>query len=141
NYTPMVSIPPPSGIGIYGAYGIVKENTSVSQSSNWSTSFYGFALGNGESKAISQPINDFMDINGDGYPDIIGDKVQFTSNKGGLTNNFLNKPLMAASISNGSGKNAGGSSAHITMIADKSGRFSRMKVGTSASFGAAQFET
>src|SRR5690554_753701 len=101
NYQPMVSIPAPTGVGTYGAYGIVKESSTVSQSSNWSASFYGFGLGNGESKATSLPINDFLDINGDGYPDIIGDKVQFTSNKGGLTNNFLNKPLMAASISNG----------------------------------------
>src|SRR5690606_15724284 len=141
NFTPMAPVPTPTGIGTYGAYGIIKENTSVSQSANWSTNFYGFALGNGQNKATSTPINDFMDMNGDGYPDVVGDKIQFTSNKGGLTSNFLDKAVLAQSLSSGSGYNAGGSSAHITQIADRNGRFSRMKVGTPASFGGAQFET
>src|SRR5690606_18500571 len=118
NFTPMAPVPTPTGIGTYGAYGIIKENTSVSQSANWSTNFYGFALGNGQNKATSTPINDFMDMNGDGYPDVVGDKIQFTSNKGGLTSNFLDKAVLAQSLSSGSGYNAGGSSAHITQIAD-----------------------
>src|SRR5690554_739187 len=147
NYQPMVSIPAPTGVGTYGAYGIVKESSTVSQSSNWSASFYGFGLGNGESKATSLPINDFLDLNGDGYPDVVGERIQFTSNKGGLTNNFLDKPLMAASISNGLGKTAGGASAHVTQIADPSGRFTRVRIGNSSSFtpnisgGTNKFET
>ena len=141
NYTPMVPIPSPTGVGIYGAYGVIKEHSSVSQSSNWSMGFYGFALGNGQNKATSTPVNDYMDLNGDGYPDVIGDKIQFTSNKGGLTSNFLNKALLSQTLSNGSGYNAGGSTAHITQTADRNGRFTRIKVGTAASFGGALFET
>jgi len=141
SFTPMKPIPAPTNLSTYGAYGVVKENTSISQSSNWSVSFYGFALGNGENRATSTPINDYLDVNGDGYPDIVGDKIQFTSNKGGLTNNFLSKSLLAPSLSSGSGNNAGGSSAHIVPLADRSGRFTRSKVGTSASFGGAIFET
>lgn len=134
NYTPMTPVPAPTGVGTYGAYAIVKESTSVSQSSNWSVSFYGFGTGKGENRATSQPINDYMDLNGDGYPDIVGERIQFTSNKGGLTDNFLDRPLMAASLSSGSGNTIGGGSSHLTQIADPKGRFSRLRVGDSSSF-------
>lgn len=134
NFTPMVPVPAPTGVGTYGAYAIVKEHTSVSQSSNWSASFYGMGYGNGENRGTSQPLNDYMDLNGDGYPDIVGDRIQFTSNKGGLTDNFLDKPLMAASLSSGSGNTIGGGSAHINYIANRTGAFKGIRVGNSATF-------
>src|SRR5690606_16226058 len=106
----MLPILTPTNLSVYGAVSIVKEHISESKSSGKSLSFYGFNLGDSESRAVSRPLNDFMDINGDGYPDIIGgDKIQFTSRRGGLTDNTFVKSLLFETQSNGSGKSMGGS--------------------------------
>jgi len=149
---PMVPIQPPSAMGQYGAVSIVKENTSESKSQGWSVSFYGFGIGESHSEATSRQLNDYMDVNGDGYPDIIGDKIQLTTSRGGLglpasSNSYWNVGILGNTSSNGQGQSAGGSSAHIIALADQSGNFNKVKVGESTSFSGniggsgSQFET
>src|SRR5690554_3893655 len=145
----MAPILDPSNLSVYGAVSIVKEHISESKSSGRSVNFYGIGIGDSESRAVSRPLNDFMDINGDGYPDIIGgDKIQLTTKKGGLTNPVsISNSLLFETASNGSGKTLGGSSAHITALADPAGRFTRLKIGSFATFsgnvgiGDSTFET
>lgn len=131
---PMPVIAAPTGVNMNGAIAIVKESVSESKSKGRSFSFFGLAVGTTESNGTSRQVGDFMDINGDGYPDIIGDKVQLTSQLGGLTNTFLNINLLGTTTTSGSGNSAGGSSAHIVALADPAGRFSRVKVGSSSTF-------
>lgn len=142
---PMLPIPSPTNIGSFGAVSIVKESSSSSESLGKGISFFGFSIGDTSSSGKSRQINDFMDVNGDGYPDIIGDKIQLTSYRGGLTNSFIYKNLLGEHTNNGYGKAAGGSPAHIMPSFNSSGRISGVKVGTNttfgASFGGSKFET
>src|SRR5690606_22617386 len=123
-----------TGVNTYGAFSIVKEAVSESQSKGRSVSFFGFSVGSSDSEGTSRQLNDFMDVNGDGYPDIIGDKIQVTSRRGGLTNDIRNKNLLGTTLNKGSGETAGGSSAHIIATADPSGRFTQVKVGNNSTF-------
>ncbi|WP_245725300.1 RHS repeat-associated core domain-containing protein [Paenimyroides marinum] len=134
NYNPMLPIPAPTGIGQYGAFSIVKENTSESKSKGSSINFYGVGFGTTTSNAVSRQLNDFRDVNGDGYPDILGDKIQLTSYRGGLTSTILNKNLLGTTTSDGSGTTAGGSDAHIVALADPGGNFTKVRIGNSATF-------
>ena len=134
SYVPMLPIPAPTGVNTYGAFSIVKEAVSESQSKGRSVSFFGFSVGSSDSEGTSRQLNDFMDVNGDGYPDIIGDKIQVTSRRGGLTNDIRNKNLLGTTLNKGSGETAGGSSAHIIATADPSGRFTQVKVGNNSTF-------
>ena len=130
----MLPIPAPTSVGTYGAVSVIKESFSKSRSEGKSISFFGFSFGDSESESKSTPLNDFMDINGDGYPDVVGNQVQLTSYRGGLSSNILNKNLLASTNSSGKGKAAGGSTAHITSIMDNNGRVSGFRVGNNASF-------
>lgn len=142
----MFPIPAPTSIGTYGAVSIVKESFSNSHSKGRSISFFGFSLGKTTSEGTSRQLNDFMDINGDGYPDVVGDKIQLTSYRGGLTNTFINKSLLGTTTSNGTGKATGGSTAHISSIMDRYGRPSSFRIGNNTTFasigaGTNKFET
>ena len=130
----MLPIAAPTGVGQYGAVSIVKENSSESKSKGYSIGFYGVSIGTTNSSASSRQINDYMDVNGDGYPDIIGDKIQLTTYRGGLSNTTIIKNLLGTTTSSGSGRTAGGSDAHIMSMADPGGRFTKIAVGSSSSF-------
>jgi len=131
----MLPIPAPTGVGLYGAVSITKENTSESNSLGKSISFYGISLGNTTSRATSRQLNEYRDVNGDGYPDIIGNnKIQLTSKRGGLTNSSLNINMLGKITSNGSGKAAGGSAAHIVALTDPTTQKTNVKIGNSATF-------
>lgn len=136
---PMLPIQQPSAVGQYGAVSIVKENTSESKSQGYSLTFYGIGGGQTRSEATSRQLNDYMDVNGDGYPDIIGDKIQLTTSRGGLglpasSGSFWNVNVLGSTSSNGQGKSAGGSPAHIMAWAGADGSFNNVKVGTNSSF-------
>lgn len=134
NINKMAPIPAPSNVGSYGAVAVVKESTSESKSKGRSVGFYGISLGKSESNGTSKQMNDFFDVNGDGYPDIIGNKIQLTTKRGGLSNNFITKNLLFTTTSIGSGKSTGGSAGHITALADEAGRLAGFKIGASNSF-------
>ena len=136
---PMLPIQQPSAVGQYGAVSIVKENTSESKSQGYSLTFYGIGGGQTRSEATSRQLNDYMDVNGDGYPDIIGDKIQLTTSRGGLglptsSTSFWNVNVLGSTSSTGAGQSAGGSPAHIMAWAGADGSFNNVKVGTNSSF-------
>jgi len=149
---PMLPIQQPSAVGQYGAVSIVKEHTSESKSQGYSLTFYGIGGGQTRSEATSRQLNDYLDVNGDGYPDIIGDKIQLTTSRGGLglpasSGSFWNVNVLGSTSSSGEGQSAGGSPAHIMAWADPGGSFNKVKVGTNSSFvgnmgvSGSQFET
>jgi|GEM_PF-763781 len=111
------NIPAPQLNTIYGAVSIVRQSSSRSEGSTQSLSFGFLGLGNSTSEAESTVLNDYQDVNGDGYPDIIGDKVQLTSYRGGLSNRVLNNRLLYRNLSNGTGKIVSGSPVTITQLA------------------------
>lgn len=142
----MLPIPAPTNVGLYGAVSIIRESTSESNSFGKSISFYGISIGNSTSKATSRQLNDYLDVNGDGYPDIVGNnKVQLTSKRGGLTNSILQTNLLSKVNSNGSGMAAGGSPTHIIALIRSGGKETEIRVGKnttfSANFGGSEFKT
>jgi len=149
---PMLPVQQPSAVGQYGAVSIVKEHTSESKSQGYSLTFYGIGGGQTRSEATSRQLNDYMDVNGDGYPDIIGDKIQLTTSRGGLglpasSASFWNVNVLGSTSSTGEGQSAGGSPAHIMAWAGANGSFNNVKVGNNSSFvenigiSGSQFET
>ncbi|MDM1045763.1 hypothetical protein HXZ87_13095, partial [Myroides sp. R163-1] len=83
----------------HSAKGVIKYITSVSK---------GFTAGaivvsRSENKVTGKAINDFRDINGDGYPDILGDRIQLTNEKGGLTQRIIDKKVLQNFDAKGTG--------------------------------------
>ncbi|WP_197429551.1 SpvB/TcaC N-terminal domain-containing protein [Myroides odoratus] len=83
----------------HSAKGVIKYMTSVSK---------GFTAGAivvsySENKVTGKAINDFRDINGDGYPDILGDRIQLTNEKGGLTQRIIDKKVLQNFDAKGTG--------------------------------------
>ncbi|KAA5535582.1 RHS repeat-associated core domain-containing protein [Paenimyroides baculatum] len=119
----------------YGAVSIVKESYSESKSQGASIGFGTLTRSKSKSNGITNQMNDYFDVNGDGYPDIVGSQIQLTTPRGGLsTANYLNKGLMTTTTSSGSGDGLGGGTAHIATVLDKYGNSSAFKIGTSTSF-------
>src|SRR5690606_12163640 len=75
----------------------------------------GITVGKGKNSGFSKILNDYQDVNGDGYPDIMGEKVQLTSFRGGLSNKQLNENLLFGSTSSGEGRVNGGSVASLAV--------------------------
>ena len=69
-----------------GAYGIDKQNEGSGQSASGGGSFGGFgASGTTSLGGVSHSLTDYLDLNGDNYPDIITTgQVQYTQKTGGL---------------------------------------------------------
>ncbi len=117
-YMPDEEIPvPPLNIydndNLYGAVGIIKTSRNESKSNTISFGFGNFNVANTTTKSNNFVYNDHRDINGDGYPDIVGEKIQLTSNKGGLSNTLLNTNVLQNSVTDGSGQAAGGGMAQV----------------------------
>ncbi len=106
-------MPPVVPVNNFGAYGIRKYSFFDSSNDNKSVGFLGVSLGRATTKGSGRMLNEFMDINGDGFPDIIGDRVQLTAKRGGLSNRIVTANLNIKTTINGSGNLAGGSMAII----------------------------
>ncbi len=127
---------PTSPVLDYGAYGIIKQTHSRTKSVNKSIGFLMFTVGQASNNAESKVLNDFRDINGDGYPDIIGAKIQMTSPKGGLSStNILNANILPNSIQSGTGVLAGGGSPSVSTSFNAFGgvQSSSLTIGAAAS--------
>ncbi|MBS7321100.1 MAG: hypothetical protein KIG55_05860, partial [Myroides sp.] len=138
-----LNIPAPQGVGVNGAVSIVRQSTSSSNGKTIGTSFIGLSYGHTTSKATSTILNDYQDVNGDGYPDIIGQQVQLTSKRGGLSNNILNQNLLFGTSSDGSGNSISGSPAVIALEVLESATKIRIGDATSGagSLGGNEFTT
>src|SRR5690606_15695364 len=105
----LTKISAPTSIGSYGAVSIIKESYSSSKSKGRSFGFGSISISSSSSNGSTTTLNEYMDINGDGYPDILGNKIQLTSLRGGLTNTFFQKNLLYKTNSIGEGTGTGGS--------------------------------
>ncbi|WP_277632434.1 SpvB/TcaC N-terminal domain-containing protein, partial [Avrilella dinanensis] len=108
-------IPDPQGISPSGAVSIIRQSVSESEGSNQTIGVMGITVGKGKNSGFSKILNDYQDVNGDGYPDIMGEKVQLTSFRGGLSNKQLNENLLFGSTSSGEGRVNGGSVASLAV--------------------------
>ncbi|WP_413514095.1 SpvB/TcaC N-terminal domain-containing protein [Myroides odoratus] len=91
-----------SGVGLvtsHEAKSVIKYIRSVSKGYTAGVLVVSYSDNKVEGKAI----NDFRDINGDGYPDIIGDRIQLTNEKGGLTQRMIAKNVLQDFKASGSG--------------------------------------
>jgi RHS repeat-associated protein len=86
----------------HSALAIVKQITGVSKSKSAGV----LVVSGTDSDTESKIQNDFRDINGDGYPDVIGQSIQLTNSRGGLTTSVLNKNVLQTSSASGSGASA-----------------------------------
>ncbi|MBW3520171.1 SpvB/TcaC N-terminal domain-containing protein [Flavobacterium sp. NKUCC04_CG] len=130
---------PTSPVLNYGAYGIIKQTHSKTSSVNKSIGYLMFTIGQSTNQSESRVLNDFRDINGDGYPDIIGAKIQMTTPKGGLSStNILNANILPNSTQTGSGVLAGGGKSSVSTAFTPTGEVCtpNIAVGGSASGGA-----
>src|SRR5690606_26907016 len=93
----------------YGAVSIIKQSKGKSSGDSFSFSYSGISAGTSSNEGLSNILNDYQDINGDGYPDIIGAAIQLTSRRGGLSNNVMNYSPLFDIITQGNGFTAGGS--------------------------------
>ena len=118
---PMPRVDLPDDSNTYGAVSIIKQTHNVSDSETISFGFFGFNLGNTTTESENFVLNDYRDINGDGYPDILGAKIQLTSNKGGLSNHVINANILQKSNTEGSGYSAGGSPASVVSAVNSFG--------------------
>lgn len=109
----LLNIPAPYFSNEYGASSIIRSTYGSSEGLNTSVSYFGVSGGYSTSDSSSKIINDYRDVNGDGYPDILGQQVQLTSKRGGLSNNHWNYTTLFDSKSNGSGYLLGGSPTEI----------------------------
>ncbi|WP_372472497.1 SpvB/TcaC N-terminal domain-containing protein [Capnocytophaga sp. ARDL2] len=91
------------------AVGIVKQSETHSKSRTRSSSIVFTSISMATNSGESRMLNDFTDINGDGYPDVLGGAIQLTNSRGGLTNTLQAKSLQMNQQTNGSGATAGGS--------------------------------
>lgn len=95
-----------STLSDYTAYGIVKRNTSASTSSN--TTYV--VAGTSKSSSNSNSRSDMVDLNADGYPDIISyPQIQFTNALGKLMAPVTPSPIANYnSLSSSEGNHIGG---------------------------------
>ena len=105
--------PPTVPVHNYGAAGISKYSKVKNKSFNKSVGFLMINIGDTKTEGNSDLLNEFIDINGDGFPDIIGSKTQLTARRGGLSNRIMNVNFNTGTQINGSGSMVGGSSAGI----------------------------
>src|SRR5690606_5367812 len=102
-------IPDPQGIPASGAVSIVRQSVSTSKGKNITAGFGFLSIGASETQGTTRVFNDYQDVNGDGYPDIIGKKTQLTSFRGGLSDKVWNQNLLFDSNTSGTGQSLGGS--------------------------------
>ncbi|WP_353118219.1 RHS repeat-associated core domain-containing protein [Myroides odoratus] len=130
--------PPTVPVGNYGAAGINKYSYFKNNTTNKSLGFLGFTVGRADSDGSSQLLNEFLDINGDGFPDIIGEQIQVTAKRGGLSSRIVQTNFNITTSINGSGSMAGGGSAGMSgspKLGDQSNKSANlnMKFGNQAS--------
>ena len=100
--------PPAVAVGSFGAAGINKYTSFKNNSTTISVGYWRLSFGRTKTKGSSELTNDFMDINGDGFPDIIGRSVQLTAKRGGLSSRILNADFTTRTTLSGSGSLVGG---------------------------------
>ncbi|TDS56950.1 RHS repeat-associated core domain-containing protein [Myroides indicus] len=105
--------PPTVPVNNFGAYGINKYTYFKNNTTNKSLGFLMVNVGNTKTSGSSELLNEFMDINGDGFPDIIGKQIQLTAKRGGLSSKIVNVDFNTQTAISGSGSLVGGSSAGI----------------------------
>ena len=110
-----LNIPTPQVNSTSGAVSIVRQSWARSNGKTLAAGFIGLQGGQTDSESHAHILNDYQDVNGDGYPDIIGEKVQLTSYRGGLSPVILNESLLFETKSTGSGQMISGSPSVIAM--------------------------
>jgi len=105
--------PPTVPVHNFGAAGITKYTSFTNRSENKSVGFLMVNLGRTNTKGSSELFNDFMDINGDGFPDIIGKRIQLTAKRGGLSNRIIQADFNTKTKIKGAGNLVGGSNVGI----------------------------
>ncbi|NOQ25414.1 MAG: hypothetical protein GQ564_08625, partial [Bacteroidales bacterium] len=69
---------------------ITKKSMSLSRSYSWAASLAILSYGNNSTTGTTNIFSDFMDMNGDRYPDVVTDtKIQYTEPHGGLSEDFI----------------------------------------------------
>ncbi len=106
-------MPPTVPVNNFGAYGINKYSYFKNKSTNKSVGFLFLNFGHTKTDGSSELLNEFMDINGDGFPDIIGQQIQLTAKRGGLSSRIINVDFNTKTTMNGSGTLVGGASSGI----------------------------
>ena len=103
----------------HSAKSIEKQFSGVSKSNSAGA----FVVSGTKSSTKTTSSNNYRDINGDGYPDIIGAKIQITNTKGGLTDVLINKNMLQTSFAEGLGASAAYSGgAVITSATEPNGK-------------------
>ena len=105
--------PPTVPVGNYGAAGINKYSAVKNKSKNRSLGFGMFTIGDTKVDGSSELLNEFMDVNGDGFPDIIGERVQLTAKRGGLSNRIVEANFTISTSIRGTGSLLGGAHAGV----------------------------
>ncbi|MCS4240305.1 RHS repeat-associated core domain-containing protein [Myroides odoratus] len=105
--------PPTVPVGNYGAAGINKYSAVKNKSKNRSLGFGMLSIGDTKVDGSSELLNEFMDVNGDGFPDIIGERVQLTAKRGGLSNRIVEANFTISTSIRGTGSLLGGSYAGV----------------------------
>ena len=130
--------PPAVAVGNYGAAGITKYSHFKNNTTNKSLGFLGFSIGRADTKGSSELLNEFLDINGDGFPDIIGERIQVTAKRGGLSSRIVQADFTVRTSIAGSGTLAGGGNAGITgspKLGDRSTRSANFMAGLNTKIG------
>ena len=108
-----MQIPAPQLNTSSGAVSIIRQSVSRSKGSSFSVGIGSLTLGESKTKAETIVLNDYQDVNGDGYPDILGTQVQLTSKRGGLSDKRYNHNLLFKTKTEGSGKALSGSKSTV----------------------------
>ncbi|QQU04946.1 toxin TcdB middle/N-terminal domain-containing protein [Myroides odoratus] len=138
--------PPTVPVGNYGAAGINKYSYVKNKSTNKSLGFGLVSIGTTKTDGSSELLNEFMDVNGDGFPDIIGEKIQLTAKRGGLSSHIVNADFQTRTSIKGLGALAGGANVGVAGVPNVGEPYNSslsVKVGNqgSASVGRSRFET
>jgi len=104
---------PSNAPDLYGAYGIIKKLRGEGEGKSAGLSLIAFGVSTNHTNANNYTLNEYQDLNGDGYPDIIGDQIQLTNNKGGLSQNLVYENVLNFSSNSTTGASAGGAPAII----------------------------
>lgn len=111
----------PDGIANYSgndiAYGFTKKSKSTSKSRAHGVSL-GVSYSSSDNSGVRTSLNEFMDLNGDGYPDILQEcGIQLTNPRGGLEPAMpLSTNYLEQGFSVGSGNSAGGTMGGISFF-------------------------
>ena len=102
-------------------YPIVKTHSKTSESSNFNRNYSGnFSIygnvGYSRNSGSSKIIADFMDLNGDRYPDLIANAIQYTKPSGGLNNREYSNFVSTSDATSSRGFEAGGSSVNAAYL-------------------------